>query len=117
MRWFYFPAKEGLPESFADLTQMVPLHRTFFEEETPDKKLIARLSSFGMASLQKSLSDFYGTKFGFVGKDTCPQTGLYACSACFHSGRETPRSGAFVQGEPFGDCDICGESTIWVKLP
>ncbi len=117
MHWFYLPAKAGLPESFADLTQMVPLHRTFFEEETPDKKLIARLSSLGMATLQKSLSDFYGTKFGFVGKDTCSQSGRYACSACFHSGQATPRSVTFVQGKPFGDCDVCKELTIWVKLP
>lgn len=117
MHWFYLPAKSGLPESFADLTQMVPLHRTFFEEETPDKKLIARLSSLGSATLQKSLSDFYGTKSGFVGKDTCPQSGRYACSACFHSGKATPRSGTFVVGKPFGDCDVCKELTIWVKLP
>jgi len=117
MHWFYLPAKAGLPESFADLTQMVPLHRSFFEEETPDKKVIARLSSLGTETLEKSLSDFYGTKFGFVGKDVCPQTGRYACSACFHSGQATPRSKTFDEGNPFGDCDLCKEVTIWVKLP
>jgi hypothetical protein len=117
MHWFYLPEKQGLPESFADLTKMVPIHRSFFDEETPARLVTARLSGLGTTAFQKCLSDFYGTKFGFVGKDICPQTGRYACSACFYSGQGSPRSTNFDEGKAFGDCDICKELTLWVKLP
>ena len=116
--WFYLPEKDaGLPESYADLSQMLPLHRSFFDEGTLRAGLVARLSAAGTIAFQAALSSFYGTKFGFVSADTCPQTGRYACSACFHAGREVPYSRQFDQGNVFGDCGFCREDALWVRIP
>ncbi len=118
LHWFYLPALEpGLPEAFADMTMLVPLHRSFFDEEVLRTKLVARLSSEGSAALQKSLSEYYGARFGFAWKDTCPQTATYACAACFHSGIETPQRKGMVEKTVFGPCERCGEAALWVKLP
>jgi hypothetical protein len=115
--WFYLPARgANLSESFADLSQMVHLHRSFFDSETLSANLAARLSAMGTAALQSSLSDFYGTKFGFAPRDRCPQPARYACSACFHSGQPTPPSRNMGEGQSFGNCDLCGENAIWVKV-
>lgn len=116
--WFYLPAKNpNMPESFADLTQIASLHRSFFDAETLEKRLIARLSSLGTASLQKLLSDFYGTKFGFVATDVCPQTARYSCSSCFYAGQPTIPPRDVAEGAAFGDCDLCGANALWVKIP
>jgi hypothetical protein len=116
--WFYLPEKiPGLPESYADISQMVPLHRTFFDDEILRTSLVARLSSFATALFQKALSNFYGTKFGFTREDACPQTGRYACSSCFHAGESTPYSRDFVAGQFFGDCGFCREEALWIKTP
>jgi len=116
--WFYLPAKNPkLPESFADLTQIASLHRSFFDAVSLGKNLAARLSSLGTASLQKLLSDFYGTKFGFVTTDTCPQTARYSCSSCFYAGQRIAAPRNIVEGTAFGDCDKCGGNALWVKMP
>jgi hypothetical protein len=115
---FYLPKHESnLPESFADLTQMLPLHQSFFDKETIENRLAARLSAVATSALQFALSDFYGTKFGFSHKDTCPQTGPYSCSNCFYSGQPRPLSRNVATGDRFGNCDQCGEQAIWVKIP
>jgi hypothetical protein len=115
--WFYLPAKGAdFAESFADLSQMVHLHRSFFDADTLRAKLVARLTATGTVALQSSLSDFYGTKFGFAPEDRCPQTARYACSACFHSGRPTPQSRNIEEGRSFGNCDVCGGDALWVKV-
>lgn len=115
---FYLPAKSpGLPESYADLSQMLPLHRTFFDELTLREKLVARLSNIGTISFQRLLSEFYGTRFGFAPEDTCPQSGRYACSACFHSGQPEPYSRLVQEGNVFGDCGMCREGALWVRVP
>lgn len=116
--WFYLPEKApGLPESFADMSQMVPVHRSFFDNDTLRRGLVARLSSLGTLALQKSLSNFYGVKFGFSHEDKCPQTGRYACASCFHAGQSTPYSREFDAGNLFGYCGSCREEALWVKLP
>ena len=116
--WFYLPEKDpNLPESYVDLSHMLSLHRTFFDEETLRANFVARLSSEGTIAFQGTLSNFYGTRFGFASKDTCPQTGRYACSACFHAGREEPYSREFKEGNVFGDCGNCREEALWVKMP
>jgi hypothetical protein len=116
--WFYLPAREpNLSEGYADLSQMLPLHRTFFDGKVLRTCLIARLSALGTATLQTALSNFYGTQFGFTSKDTCPQTGRYACSSCFHSGQSHPEIRDINEGVIFGNCAICVEGAIWVKLP
>lgn len=115
--WFYLPEAPRLPESFADLSQIIPIHRTFFDEASRRQHLAARLSSEGTHAFQSALSNFYGTQFGFVPPDTCPQTARYACSACFHSGRTEPFSREVRQGEIFGDCGMCREHALWVKMP
>jgi hypothetical protein len=116
--WFYLPAKEpDLPEGYADLSQIVPLHRTFFSVDVLRNCLIARLSALGTAAIQTALSNFYGTQFGFSGRDKCAQTGRYACSACFYSGQPHPQVQNVNEGAIFGNCTVCGEGAIWVKLP
>jgi hypothetical protein len=118
MHWFYLPAKNpNLPESFSDLTRMVHLHRSFFDERELGRVLLARLSAYATAAFQRSMSDFYGTKFGFVSEDVCPQTARYACSSCFYSGQPIPRSRNVEEGQVFGDCDSCTEKTLWIKIP
>jgi len=115
---FYLPEKEpNLPESYADLSQMLPLHRSFFDEAVLKENLVARLSGEGTLVFQQSLSTFYGTRFGFSPPDTCPQDGKYACGSCFHTGQATPQSRQFVAGTIFGDCAVCREDASWVKMP
>jgi hypothetical protein len=115
--WFYLPAVGTMPESYADLSVMAPLHRSFFDDETLRDNLLARLSGTGTAGLQNALSNFYGTKFGFAPPDACPQAGRYACSTCFYSGQPTQPMRHMIVGDFFGDCPNCGEDAIWVKLP
>lgn len=116
--WFYLPEKPpNLPESYADLSLMVPMHRSFFDEESLRAHLVARLSGEGTHAFQNMLSTYYGVQFGFSPSDACPQTARYACSACFHSGQATPYSRNFNAGEVFGDCGHCREQGAWVKMP
>lgn len=115
--WFYLPGSGDLPESFADLSMMVPFHRSYFEPEMIRTNLLARLSLQGTASLQTSLSNFYGNKFGFSPPDKCEESGTYACSTCFYSGRDAIQKKKVATGDFFGECDSCIEDTIWVKLP
>jgi hypothetical protein len=115
--WFYLPEHGGLPESFADLSIMGTFHRSYFEQEMISTNLLARLSQQGTASLQTSLSNFYGTKFGFSPPDKCTQAGTYACSTCFYSGREEAHRKILTEHDFFGDCKFCIEEAIWVRLP
>jgi hypothetical protein len=115
---FYLPERSpNLPESFADLSQMLPLHRSFFDETVLKENLVARLSSEGTLAFQQSLSNFYGTRFGFAPHDTCPQDGRYACGSCFHAGQSEPYSRDFNAGNVFGECGFCRENVVWVKMP
>jgi hypothetical protein len=115
--WFYLPAFGKLEESFADLSQMIPVHWTFFGEKPKSDALLARLSSQGTSQLEILLSSFYGTIFGFDRNDTCKQAGLYACSRCFYSGVENITRKTVQAGQSFGECSTCGELSVWVKLP
>jgi hypothetical protein len=115
--WFYLPENGDLPESYADLSVMVPFHRTFFEVELLRTNLLGRLSAEGTLRLQTSLSNFYGIKFGFSPPDSCPQSGTYACSTCFHSGVAAPLRKEMKRGDYFGVCLACKEEAIWVQLP
>ncbi len=115
--WFYLPAKGNLPESYADLSVMAPLHRSFFDVAILQTSLLARLSGIGTAGLQSALSNFYGTKFGFAPPDTCPKAGRYACSTCFYAGQPAQPVREMTVGGFFGDCPVCGEDSMWVKLP
>src|SRR5262249_10223600 len=38
--WFYLPEHANLPEGFADLSMMVPVHRSFFEVESLPTNLL-----------------------------------------------------------------------------
>lgn len=112
---FFLPANDGLPESYAEFLRPVTIHRSFLDESSMSKQLVARLSSAGTALLQAMLSDHFGTKFGFDHEDICPQDANYSCSNCFHSGIEV-RIRTFVAEKPFGHCDRCGEDAMWVKI-
>ncbi|MGB6130978.1 MAG: hypothetical protein WBG54_04305 [Acidobacteriaceae bacterium] len=113
---FYLPPWNGLRESYADLLRMVPVHRTFFPRESLAGLLQARLSSSGMAALQQTISKHFGTQYGFDEKDTCPQSGRYSCSNCFHAGM-AQQTRSFEEKTRFGPCPGCGENAAWVKHP
>lgn len=114
--YFYLPAKDDFPESYADLLVPTPVHRTFFPTEGIGTSVTVRLSSVGMMALQHAMSENFGTQFGFDQKDVCRQSGLYSCSNCFHSGN-TVRPKKMDADQPFGNCDMCGEDAAWIKLP
>lgn len=114
--WFYLPEKDDFPESFADLSHMLPVHWTFFGEPSMTN-LVARLSSYGTSCLQNLLSDFYGTVFGFSYQDQCPQTGVYSCSKCFYMNKATITRKTVTASETFGECTNCGTGVTWVKMP
>lgn len=115
--WFYLPETLGLSESFADLSQMTPIHWSFVGEKPNADSFISRLSSSGTSALQNGLSDFYGTKFGFTFKDKCTQRALYRCSSCFYFGRHELAQKSVEAGEFFGECSHCGQRALWVKMP
>lgn len=114
--FFYLPPKDGLPESYADLLRLEPVHRSFFTPEVLKTNLAARLSSAGMAALQIALSEHFGRQFGFDHEDVCPQDAEYSCSNCFHLGLPVEKR-VFVAKAAFGTCKYCGESAAWIKLP
>ena len=113
--FFYLPAKDDLPESYADLLVLTPIHRTFFPIEGIGTSVAVRLSSVGMMALQHALSENFGEQFGFDHADICRQAGQYSCSNCFHSGNAVqPKTK--VANEPFGACETCGGDAAWIKL-
>ena len=114
--WFYLPPKGTFPESFADLSIMGHLHRSFFDTELLKTNLLVRLSGAGTAGFQSALSNFYGKQFGFSPPDKVPQAGKFACSSCFHAGRAAHPPKNLVEGDFFGDCPACGEEAMWVRL-
>jgi hypothetical protein len=113
---FYLPEKENLPESYADLLVLTPIHRTFFSTAQIATHRLAKLSSVGMMALQQAMSDHFGIQFGFDHEDTCTQAGRYRCSNCFHVGNGVALK-EMNANQPFGTCDGCGEEAAWVKMP
>lgn len=114
--YFYLPPQTGLAESYADLLRLEPIHRSFFEIQDMQVQLVARLSSTASDTLQMALSQHFGTQFGFDCNDTCPQTGEYSCSNCFHEGLKVEKITFYAQ-KSFGPCKLCNEAAAWVKMP
>jgi hypothetical protein len=112
---FYLPAVPRMPESYADLLMLTPIHRTFFREEDISAKRVVKLSSTGTIALQHALSEHFGMQFGFDHKDKCNQGGRYSCSTCFHDGNPV-NTKEFPANQPFGACEVCGELAAWVKV-
>jgi hypothetical protein len=110
--WFYLPAWNGLPESYADLSRTTAVHASYFRTDA----LTHRLTSLARVELQKSLADLYGRPFGFNARDAVPQTAEYGCMSCFVTGHDAPRQRIEAQGN-FPHCPGCGEKALWVKLP
>ncbi len=112
---FYLPEKEGLPESYADLLMLTPIHRSFFAPEKIGSHRLAKLSGAGTSALQLAMSDHFGMKFGFSEHDKCTQQGSYRCMSCFHLGNNTPLR-AKRENQEFGTCEFCGDQASWVKI-
>lgn len=112
---FHLPGVEGFDESFADLFNMVPIHRKYLKDTDVKSQLLKRLSSVSVMRLQTQLSEFFGNKFGYGHADSCVTTGIYSCSTCFHSGYEV-RKVRFAAGETFGECPGCGLEAKFVKI-
>lgn len=114
--FFYLPETERLPESFADLLVLTPIHRSFFPSGQIESHRLVKLSSAATAGLQQALSGHFGIQFGFDYEDMCTQDGTYRCSTCFHIGNgvNLKRKAA---GQPFGECEGCGDEAAWVKMP
>ena len=84
--WFYLPAWNGLPESYADLSRTTAVHASYFRADA----LTHRLTSLARVELQKSLADLYGRPFGFNTRDAVPQTAEYGCMELLcHGSRRT----------------------------
>jgi hypothetical protein len=113
---FYLPERENLPESYAALLVLTPIHRTFFSTERIPTHLVARLSATGMMALQHGMSEHFGVQFGFDHEDVCTQAGRYRCSNCFHVGNGV-NTKAMVANQPFGTCDGCGADAAWSRCP
>jgi hypothetical protein len=114
--FFYLPEKENLPESYADLLVLTPIHRTFFPAEQIVTHRVVKLSSVGAMALQQAMSEHFGIQFGFDYEDVCTQAGRYRCSNCFHVGNGVALKNMNAN-EPFGECEGCGEEAAWVKMP
>jgi hypothetical protein len=112
---FYLPPTSHMGESIVDLLMMTYMHRSFLADNDVRNQLIARLSPYGTMRLQMQLTEHFGTKFGYDHEDSCPSTGLYSCSACFHAGREISKI-EFTKGEVFGHCSVCGDDAKFVKV-
>jgi hypothetical protein len=112
---FYLPAFGSMKESYADFLMLAPIHRSFFDPATVAEQVVARLSPSGAASLQRMLSDHFGTRYGFDHEDECAQDGLYSCSNCFHSGM-TVKMRKVTAGNVFGQCEQCSEDAMWVRV-
>jgi hypothetical protein len=113
---FYLPEKDALPESYADLLVLTPIHRTFFPADQIATHRVAKLSSVGTMALQHAMSEHFGVQFGFDHEDVCTQAGRYRCSNCFHVGAGVAAK-EMMTDRPFGKCDGCGEEAAWVKMP
>jgi hypothetical protein len=110
---FYLPADGAdFPESYADLTQIGSVHKSYFKGAVPMKKLSATATT----ALQAHLADYFGRPFGFNTRDLVPEAGSYACVNCFHTSL-TIQTLPQVAGIPFKACAGCGEDAMWLKLP
>ena len=113
---FFLPETNNLQESYADLLALTPIHRTFFPTDKIATHRVAKLSSEGTMALQQTMSEHFGTQFGFDHEDKCTQAGRYRCSTCFHVGNSVSLKN-MLANRPFGTCEGCGEEAAWVKMP
>jgi hypothetical protein len=104
-----------MTESFADFLLSTYIHRSFLEDDKVKEQLVARLSPLATMRLQMKLSAHYGSQFGYDFEDSCPKSGWYSCSACFHSGR-TVEKRQFNAGQAFGQCLLCGDQAKFVQV-
>jgi hypothetical protein len=108
---FYLPEYDAFPESFADLSQTTPVHRSYLR----GKRAILRLTSTAMTELQNQIAEFQAREFGFNPTDTAPQEADYACANCFFRDAVVQRR-HFLAMERFIPCHTCGDNVLWVKL-
>ena len=110
---FYLPEKPpSLSEtSYADLSQITTVHRSYLEQGNR----ILQLRPATTARLQSHLGDFYGRPFGFNIQDTVPQDATYLCMNCFLSSATVQRKD-LAKDCAFSDCLGCGPRAIWVKF-
>jgi hypothetical protein len=110
---FYLPGAEGgFPESYADLTQIVSVHKSYFKNAVPVKCLSAKATIL----FQAHLAEFFGRPFGFNTRDLVPETGAYTCVNCFHT-KLSIQTVDQVKSDPFKGCPGCGDDALWLKLP
>lgn len=110
--WYYLPARppEFPNESYADLTNMTSVHRSYFDAA----RILCRFTNKERSYFQSALADFHGSPFGFGFRDRVPETGRYGCLSCFHSGVfETTE---IEVGGAFPECRRCGQAALWVLI-
>ena len=110
--WYHLPARppELIEESFADLTLMTSVHRSYFKDAIVECRLTNAERSF----FQKALSHFHGSPFGYNPSDRVPETARYGCISCFHAGGKTTRQ--LKTGRTFPKCPKCDDNTMWVAI-
>lgn len=110
---FYLPGDDSdFPESFADLSQIISVHESYFRSARPMK----RLSAIATTALQAHLAEYFGRPFGFNMRDSVPEAGNYTCVNCFHT-KLIIKSLPQALGGKFKACEECGEDALWLKLP
>jgi hypothetical protein len=108
---FYVPAQGEIKEdSFADLSQITDVPKTYFKAN----KVLARLSASTTLEFQMQVAEFYGRPFGFNVRDRSPHTAEFACVRCFYEQFRLQKK-PVIQGERFPQCDACGDG-LWVRI-
>ena len=109
---YHLPARppEITEDSYADLTLMTSVHKSYFSEGT----ILCRLTNAERSYFQHSLANFHGSPFGFNTRDTVLLAGRYGCVNCFHAGGH--QTSEIQQGGQFPKCALCGEDALWVQI-
>lgn len=108
---YYLPAKPGVlaDDCYADLQYIVPVHQSYFA----DAKVLCRLTNAERSRVQRALSHFHSSPFGFVPGDSTERAGVYGCLSCFLSGAHVVQTlGVGV----FPECAGCGGLALWLLL-
>lgn len=98
-------------DSFADLTLIQAVHRSYMRRIQPDQHF--RLSPGRTRLLQQSITRYFGRPNSFNSRsDLTPKTGTYLCASCFYfDGTVTAVN--LNERDAFPECQSCGRGN-WI---
>lgn len=103
---------EKLKESYADLSHMTSIHKSYIRQSKTEARLTPRAQLF----FQTHLAQLHGRPFGFNSRDKVPQSGKYTCLNCVHESAEIHQI-EMKQGDQVASCTKCDERAVWTKAP